>query len=273
MLNNTVDKPVERSYFRRVAGKEYFVLKRRLAWYLADKKYAGTIEAIRLSYSVAQHRSFLLRPLKDVEMYLQHNKTTNLQLAINNITGIVIKPGETFSLWKLVGRPTKQKGYLEGLTLENGKIGKGIGGGLCQLGNLLYWMALHTPLVVTERWRHSYDVFPDVNRKLPFGSGATLSYNYIDLQLHNPTDKVFQLNLWIDDGYLHGEVRSDKAAEYNYEVFESDHSFKHQWWSGYTRHNKIWKRKINIADSTEELELVTVNHAIMMYNPLIQASQ
>jgi vancomycin resistance protein VanW len=131
MLNSTVDKPVERSYFRRVAGKEYFVLKRRLAWYLADKKYAGTIEAIRLSYSVAQHRSFLLRPLKDVEMYLQHNKTTNLQLAINNITGIVIKPGETFSLWKLVGRPTKQKGYLEGLTLENGKIGKGIGGGLC----------------------------------------------------------------------------------------------------------------------------------------------
>ena len=39
-------------------------------------------------------------------------------------------------------------------------------------------MTLHTPLQVTERYRHSYDVFPDADRKLPFGSGATCAYNY-----------------------------------------------------------------------------------------------
>jgi vancomycin resistance protein VanW len=269
MLNSTVDKPINRSTLRRMAGKEYFILKRRLGWNVDGKNYASGISPEPLTHQSTQHQSFLLRPLKDVEMYLQHNKTTNLKLAISHINGLLIKPGQTFSFWKQVGRPTKQKGYLDGLTLENGKIGKGIGGGLCQLGNLLYWMALHTPLDVTERWRHSYDVFPDINRKIPFGSGATLSYNYIDLQLHNPTENTYQLNLWIDSEYLHGEIRCSKLTANTYEVFETDHSFKQQWWGGYTRHNKIWKRKINIADSTEELELVTVNHAIMMYNPLL----
>ena len=82
-------------------------------------------------------------------MKLQHNKITNLKLAIAKINGIIIQPGETFSVWKLVGRPTKQNGYLPGLTFSNGQLGEGIGGGLCQLGNLLYWMAIHTQLTVT----------------------------------------------------------------------------------------------------------------------------
>lgn len=44
-------------------------------------------------------------------------------------------------------------------------------------------MVLHSELTVIERWRHSFDVFPDVNRTIPFACGATLSYNYVDLQL------------------------------------------------------------------------------------------
>lgn len=44
-------------------------------------------------------------------------------------------------------------------------------------------MALHTPLTVTERHRHGYDVFPDAERTIPFGSGATCFYNYGDLMI------------------------------------------------------------------------------------------
>ena len=50
-----------------------------------------------------------------------------------------------------------------------------LGGGLCQLSNLIYWMTLHTPLTITERYRHSYDVFPDSNRTQSFGSGEPAS--------------------------------------------------------------------------------------------------
>jgi vancomycin resistance protein VanW len=264
-----VDKPIQRGNLRRIVGKEYFVLKRKLKWYFGKINFAKVNSEINYENSFIKHRSFLLRPLKDVEMYLQHNKVTNLKIAISKIDKVVIQPGETFSIWKLVGRPTKHKGYLEGLVLRNGKTEKGIGGGLCQLGNLLYWMALHTPLTIKERWRHSFDVFPDVNRTIPFACGATLSYNYIDLQLENTTENNFQINLWLDDEYLNGEITCDKPLQHKYEIIETDHCFKHQWWGGYTRHNKIWKRITSLNDESVTEELVAENNAIMMYSPLL----
>lgn len=266
-----VEKPAQRSYLRKLVGREYFILKRRIDWLKNSSKFARVDKNSRLPFSLIKHRSFLLRPLKDVEMYLQHNKVTNLRLAIEKINGVVIKPNETFSIWRMVGRPTKAKGFLEGLVLMNGKIEKGIGGGLCQLGNLLYWMALHSPLTVTERYRHGYDVFPDINRKIPFACGATLAFNYIDLQLKNNTNKSFQINLWLDAEYLNGEILSDAESEYDYEVFETDHLIQMQFWGGYTRHNKIWKRKVSKIDGSQAEELVTENHAIMMYNPLLKS--
>lgn len=265
-----VEKPIKRSALRRKIGKEYFVLKRHLKWTLERGKFARPKMDVELKHSLIQHKSMLLRPLKDVEMYLQHNKVTNLQLATRRIHKVVILPGQVFSIWKLVGRPSKSKGYLEGLALHNGKISTDIGGGLCQLGNLLYWMALHTPLTVKERWRHGFDVFPDVNRTIPFACGATLSYNYIDLQLENNTNHTFQINLWLDDRNLNGEITCDAALNLEYRVYETDHLFQHQWWGGYTRHNKIWKSIYDKSTGLTTEELVSENNAIMMYNPLIE---
>lgn len=266
----TVTKPKQRHPLRQWLGKNYYCSKRRLQWWLGPQRFAKRRTAPpACTHSYIQHRSFLLRPLKGVDMYLQHNKVQNLRLAIACIDGVVIRPGETFSIWKLVGRTGKSKGYLEGLVLHNGETGKGIGGGLCQLGNLLYWMALHSPLTVTERWRHSYDVFPDLNRSIPFGCGATLSYNYIDLQLRNDTDYSFCLHLWLDAEYLHGELLGERANAYEYRVLETDHLMKLQWWGGYTRHNKIWQEKTHIANGAISRELVAENHALMMYKPLL----
>ena len=267
-----IEKPKKRSQLRKKFGKEYFCLKQRLEWMTSKEKFAHEIDLSPLPHSVFKHQSKLLRRLKDVDMYLQHNKIVNLRIAIKPINGIIIQPGETFSLWKLVGRTTKRKGYLEGMTLSNGQVTKGIGGGLCQLGNLIYWMALHSPLEVTKRWRHSYDVFPDVNRKVPFGAGATLSYNYIDLALKNNTNVPIQLNVWLDKTHLHGEFRS--AVEFNkqYEVFERNHKFELQWWGGYTRHNEIWRTISDQTTNEVKEELVTENHAVMMYNPLLSYS-
>ncbi|MEY3237356.1 MAG: hypothetical protein RI883_1457 [Bacteroidota bacterium] len=270
MLNEQrVEKPEKRSNLRKIIGKEYFVLKRQIKWKFGDLKFAKIHGDIKLNNPIIQHKSILKRQLKDVDMYLQHNKVTNLKIAISHIDKVVILPGQTFSIWKLVGRPTKSKGYLDGLILHNGKTLKGTGGGLCQLGNLLYWMALHSPLTITERWRHGYDVFPDVNRTIPFACGATLSYNYIDLQLKNNTDLEFQINLWLDKNNLNGEICSNKELKLKYEIVETDHFFQQQWWGGYTRHNKIWKKITSLENNTCTEELVAENTAIMMYSPLL----
>lgn len=269
MDSKHIPKPRKRSYLRSLVGREYYTAKRRLKWLSMSRQFAKPANNTQLEHVIFRHRTMLLRPLRGVEMYLQHNKITNLRLAIAPMNGVVIRPGETFSIWRMVGRPTARRGFLDGLVLHNGRIEKGVGGGLCQLGNLLYWMALHSPLTVTERYRHGFDVFPDINRTIPFACGATLAYNYIDLQLRNDTSGTFQIDLWLDDEYLNGELRSDKPADTKFEIFETDHLMKMQPWGRYTRHNRIWKRSTSLVDGVMREDLVTENHAIMMYNPLL----
>lgn len=273
MKQFSVEQPVERSPLRRKLGREFYILKRKLKWYFSATAYAKVDKAANCPHVLIEHKSTLLRKLKDVDMRLQYNKVTNLKLAIAPIDGVVIKPGETFSIWRLVGRPSARKGYKTGMMIHNGKVAEGVGGGLCQLGNLLYWMALHTPLAVTERWRHSFDVFPDVNRTIPFACGATLAYNYIDLQLKNNTDQIFRINLWLDDEFLHGCIRSSGAPQFSYEVYETDHCISQQMWGGYTRHNRIWRKITNRDNGETTHELVAENHAIMMYDPLLEGSK
>ena len=276
MQNNHVEQPEKRGAIRKKLGKEYFIAKRKLRLFLRRNKYASSKdrkEQANCNNTIITHRSFLLRPLKDVDMILQHNKVENLRLAIAHINNIVIQPGKTFSIWKLVGRPTSKKGYLQGLVLHNGSISSGIGGGLCQLGNLLYWMVLHSNLEVTERWRHGFDVFPDINRKIPFACGATLSYNYVDLQITNNTLDTYQIKLWLDDEYLNGKLRCNNSFPYTYNIVERNHFIKQQWWGGYTRHNQIWKQKMDNKNSILFEELITENHAIMMYNPLLESQE
>lgn len=265
-----VTQPKHRSKLRRRLGKEYFILRRKVVWLLNGSRYAATFSTMDFPNTVISHKSFLLRPLRNVEMYLQHNKVTNLKLAIEKINNIVLRPGETFSFWYLVGKPSEEKGYKPGLVLNQGKIESGIGGGLCQIGNLIFWMTLHTPLTIKERYRHGYDVFPDINRSIPFGCGATLAYNYIDIQIQNTTSQNFQFKFWLSDENLHGEIRSEQPLDERYEIYESNHEIVHQYWGGYTRHNQIKRKTFN--KKTNALisdEPIVENHAIMMYEPLL----
>lgn len=267
-------KPKKRSALRKWLGKRYFILRRYLRWYSGAYKFAKQKSNAVLPEEVFRHRSLLLRQLKGVDMYLQHNKIRNLELAIAKIDGLIIKPGEHFSFWFLVGYTSKNRGYKEGLMLDNGRVAKGIGGGLCQLGNLIYWMALHTPLTVQERWRHSYDVFPDAKRTLPFGSGATLSYNYIDLVLKNDTQQDFQLQLWLDETHLNGAFRTEEALKLKYKLIERNHEFRGENWGGYSRHNQIFRQIFNKEDEALVAEeLITENHALLMYQPFLPESE
>jgi vancomycin resistance protein VanW len=194
----------------------------------------------------------------------------NLKIALKKINDLIIKPGETFSYWHTIGKPTKRKGYVPGMILRNGGFTSAIGGGLCQLSNLLFWITVHSPLMATERWRHGYDVFPDSNRTQPFGSGATCSYNYIDLQIKNQTRAQFQLKVFMTDTDLVGEIYSDIEPTNSYEVYEKKHRIIHEPRGGYSRHNELWKKTID--RKTQEIihdEYLIENHAIMMYTPFL----
>ncbi len=268
-----MDKPKARSRLRKILGSFYFTARKKLYWHFSKLPFASRIQAEELPYVIFTHQSTLLRKLRNVDMHLQHNKITNLKIAAQHINGLLLGPGEIFSFWKLIGRPTKRRGYKTGMVLHNGLVKSGTGGGLCQVSNLIYWATLHTPLQVVERWRHSYDVFPDANRTLPFGSGATCAYPNIDLQIVNPTSATFQLKINLTKDQLIGQWRSNTPSNFNYEVYEKSHHINHEWWGGYTRHNSIFRKITDPQNKLIKDELITENHAIMMYEPFIETAK
>jgi vancomycin resistance protein VanW len=240
-----------------------------LYWKFGGVKFASKKDINPFPYIYSSHSSPLLRQLKDVDMWLQYNKITNLQLAVPKVNDVIIYPGETFSYWKLIGKPTKSKGYKAGMILFAGTMKEGVGGGLCQLSNLIYWMTLHTPLTIVERYRHSYDVFPDSNRTQPFGSGATCVYNYRDLMIRNDTVQPFQLKIWLSDSNLNGSWRVNyKPTEY-YKVYEKDHYFMKELFGKYSRHNAIYRKLYDNQENEIAEEYVTENQALMMYEPFL----
>lgn len=265
-------KPKKRSKLRILAGMLYYRCRRYLEWYFSGKLYSKSSSGDTLPYLAFSHNTPLLRQLKNVDMWVQQNKVTNLKIAVKRLNGVLIRPGETFSYWRLIGKPTRKKGYLDGMVLFYGGFRAGVGGGLCQLSNLIYWMTLHTPLTVTERYRHSYDAFPDSNRTQPFGSGATCVYNYRDLQLYNNTEDTYQLKLYVDDENLCGELRSKAEPRCRYEVYEKDHYISHEFWGGYVRHNTIYRREHDLDGALIKDEFLTENHAVMMYQPFLGES-
>lgn len=268
-----MQQPAKRSFLRKFFGKIYFRIRRYLYWNFSGVKFSSEKKLENLDYEVIHHQSLLLRKLKNVEMWMQHNKVKNLGIAIRKLDGLIIKPGETFSYWRLIGEPKLRDGYLPGMILDQGKFKAGIGGGLCQLSNLIYWMVLHSPLTVAERWRHSYDVFPDSQRVLPFGSGATCSYPNIDLQFRNDTENLFQLRFKLTETHLEGRLLSKYPPKVFYKIEERNQHFKQEWWGGYTRNNELIQMGFDSETKRKVSEkLVAKNQAIMMYDPLLEKS-
>jgi vancomycin resistance protein VanW len=243
-------------------------LRRYAKWYTDSEKYASKLSMEKLPVRILKHQSVLIRKLGVSDMQLQYNKVTNLKIALNKIDGIMIRPGETFSFCKLVGLTTRRKGYQQGMELSFGKAKPGIGGGLCQISNLINWLVLHSPLTVTEIHHHSFDPFPDEGRVLPFGSGATVFFNYLDYCFKNTTNHTFQINLWLSEKCLEGELRIDTELDYAYHIFEKEHEFL-KCENMYFRKNEIWREKYLKFQGGKvlETEMIKKSFAQVMYIP------
>ncbi len=241
------------------------VLKRKLSDLIHHEKFAKQRNG-EFPNIVKGHRSVIVRRLNGVDLRLQENKATNLKLACEKINGVVIRPGEVFSFWKLVGRPTKRKGYKEGLVISKNRLTSGIGGGLCQMANMVHWLVLNSPLTVTELHHHSDALFPDERRRVPFGTGTSVSYNYIDYRFKNNTDQSLQILIRIEDGDLCGELRSVRPYPYRYRLEEEDHHFSEEDGIFY-RISKVYRLVIDReSGDLLEKELILDNHSKVMYD-------
>ena len=241
--------------------------KKDLKDFFNGKKFAKKKSKENLEYIWKGDMKVLLRKLHGVDMELQKNKITNLQLARKRIDGIIVNPGEEFSFWNVVGNATKRKGYLEGLVISNSQIKNGIGGGLCQMANMIHWLVLHTPLEVTELHHHSDALFPDVKRRVPFGTGTSISYKALDYRFKNTTQYPIQIRVWLDDTFIYGEIRSVVPLDKKYKIVEEDSYYSKDKDEIFYRNSKVYRIIIDKKTNQEiKKELVLDNHSKVMYD-------
>lgn len=220
-----------------------------------------------LPYIVYSSNSLIRRTLGEVDPQLQDNKAINLALATPHISHLLIKPNEEFSVWYNVGNVTEKKGYKEGLFVYPDKVGQGIGGGLCQMSNLIHWMILHSPLEIIEHHHHDQiDMFPDYGRTVPFGTGTSIAYNYVDYRFKNTTQNTYQLILYTTDKYLCGELRCDQPLDVRYHIASEDEYFRQES-DGIYRCGNVIRRCIDKKTGKEiKCDCIKVNHAKIMYD-------
>lgn len=242
--------------------------RRRIGWLRSRASWARDRQSQPLEHRVKLHSSLLMRELSEEEMHLQRNKVVNLRLAAREVDTLLIRPGETFSFNRVIGNCTRRKGYVEGMRLSNGQARAGVGGGICQLANLLHWMFLHSGLTVVERSEHSFDPFPDRGRVLPWGVGCSIVYNYVDLVVRNDTDTTFQVLVSVGERHLDGELRADRPSPFSYTVFARDEAFIKSG-SDVFRRNEIWRTIIDKRTGRALGEqMLKQNCALVTYQPV-----
>lgn len=246
---------------------EKCILLRKIKDRISNDKFAKERTNDKLPFVIYKHNSLIRRRLGNVNMDLQENKAKNLALAAPKVNGIIIKPGETFSLWTLVGRCREKDGYREGLTIASGKPSSGIGGGMCQLSNLIHWMILHTDMEITEHHHHDQiDLFPDFKRVIPFGTGTSIVYNYLDYRFKNTTNLTYQLIIYVDGEYLRGELRANERQNYKYHILDENVFFTKEN-DGVYRNGKVYRLKNDCkTGKCISKELIKVNHARVCYD-------
>ncbi len=249
--------------YRISLKKEYLLRDVRDAF--SREQFAREIRPEPLLVRIKEHRSVILRQLEGVDMELQRNKAVNLKLAGDRINGIVIQPGETFSFWKTVGEPSAAKGYLDGLVIMGGKLGRGTGGGLCQLANLIHWLVLNSPLEVTELFHHTDALFPDSQRRVPFGTGTGVFYKNVDYRFKNTSRQPVQLRIWQSGGDLCGELRSTEKFPFIYRITEENQGYVEE--DGvFFRVSQVYRLTLDENRRIVRRERILSNHSRVMYD-------
>lgn len=116
------------------------------------------------------------------------NRIQNIRNGVSLLNGLLIAPGETFSLLNALKPFETANGYLPELVIKGDKIEPEIGGGLCQIGTTTFRAALNSGLTIAQRQNHSLVVsyYNDPSNGNP-GTDATIYDPAPDFQFTNDT--------------------------------------------------------------------------------------
>ncbi len=117
------------------------------------------------------------------------NRYKNIRhAAFDKLDGLIIKPGEEFSLLNALKPFTLAGGYLPELAIKGDRLVPEIGGGLCQIGTTMFRAAMNSGLEITQRRNHSLMIsyYNDLTNGNP-GTDATIYDPGTDFKFINDT--------------------------------------------------------------------------------------
>ena len=199
------------------------------------------VDGVSREHVVTTRSTPLRRERLTYDESLQRAKEQNVARAVELLDGLTLSPGALFSWHRQGGPPLRVRGFAPGPELHDERLESGDGGGLCQVANLLFYLAVHAGLELVERHRHALDLFPDDSRTVPFGCGATVFFPRKDLRFRNMSGVGLTLRLFLREGALHGELRAERALPFRCELVEREHRFE-QRDGGVFRHNRLFRR-------------------------------
>lgn len=255
--------------FIRLVGLPRRLLERHSGSF-ARERVTPEIRAT-FGHLLARHTSPLRRGATVSPPDLQKGKERNVTLVASMLDGLIIEPFQVFSYHRSVGRPSRLRGFVDGLELRDEHPVASIGGGLCQVSNGIHWVAVNAGMRIVERHRHGLDLFPDDQRTVPFGAGATVVYDYADLRIENPLSQSVMLATRVENATFVAEMWATRDPGWTVDVYEPDDHFFRQdgvWF----RENHI-RRRITLEDGTVLTDQeVAHNVARVLYEPGTQAS-
>ena len=82
----------------------------------------------------------------------------NIQAASARFHGVLVAPGEEFSMGQTMGDVSLENGFAEALIIYGGRTIKGVGGGVCQVSTTLFRTVFNAGFPINERYSHAYRV-------------------------------------------------------------------------------------------------------------------
>ncbi len=142
--------------------------------------------------------------------HINENRRWNMQLVIDQMTGLVLQPGEIFSFWNQVPQPTVRNGFRSGPMLIRGRLKTDVGGGLCQVSTTLFGAFLDANCEILEHHNHSIDAHGR-DRFFVLGQDAAVVYGYKDLIARNTNSVPLQVHIQLTTSPLSMQVKLQSA--------------------------------------------------------------
>jgi vancomycin resistance protein YoaR len=130
----------------------------------------------------------------------------NIQTAGSRFHGLLVAPGETFSMVENIGDISLETGFAEALIIYGDRTIAGVGGGVCQVSTTLFRTVFFGGYPIEERYPHAYRVYyyeqtasGAVNQNLA-GLDATVYAPLVDFKFTNDTDNWLLMEVYVDGG-------------------------------------------------------------------------